>query len=157
MAKTDQPTGMTNKRPASSPPKMEENPKHLPIPSHLQTISLESDTDQSETEDSENTTLTHGQLDGDHQPPTGIQPPADPITLATVNERVDRLLMNFESFNKKLEKNSNKCRKKFLNLQSAHNAAVGNINTLSDRADKAEDFSTQTRALVDEGKLMNWR
>lgn len=88
--------------------------------------------------------------DGPHKASGGTPAENDHITLATVNAKVDRLLLNFKSFNKKLEKNANKCCKKFLNIQSAHNVAVDCINKLCDRTDSAEDYNTQTLALVQE-------
>lgn len=119
--------------------------------SQLQLISLESDSDQSETDDLKDTTLT--QEDSVGIPPNGGETGSaegKQITLATLNEKVDRLLLITESSNKRIEKNAAKCRKKFLNILSAHNAVVTSINTLGARADSADDINEQTRALVNE-------
>lgn len=139
-----------NKRQATSPPMMEGSAKRQPILSQLPTISLESDTDHLESEEVENTTLVPG-LEGGDQQPTGTEPPPkEDITLAILNEKVDRVLKSFEIFDKKLEKNANKYCKKFLNIQEAHNTAVNRINTLNDRAETAEDYNEQTRAMVND-------
>lgn len=127
---------------------MEEN---QPKMSQLQLINLESDTDQSETDDPKDTTLT--QEDSNGVPRNGGESGAaegKQITLATLNEKVDRLLLISESSNKRIEKNAAKCRKKFLNIQSAHNTVVNSINTLGARVDSADDINEQTRALVNE-------
>lgn len=119
-------------------------------------ISLESDTDHSETDNPKDITLIQGQEDGVVLPP----PPSkgsvrgseegNQITLATLNEEVDRLLQISEISNKRIEKNAAKCRKKFLNIQSAHNTVLNSINTLNTRADTVDDINEQTRALVNE-------
>lgn len=128
----------------------EESMNRRPRTSQLQTICLESDTDHSDADDPTDITLIQGHGE-DAQPP---QPPPSAqgkqITLATVNEKVDRLLMKFESFDKRLEKNANKCRKKFMNVQSAHNTVIKSINALSARADTSEDINEETRAMVRE-------
>lgn len=111
----------------------------------LDLINLESDTDYSETDDPEDTTLTHGQESNGAGSEVDKQ-----ITLATVNEKVDRLPGKFESFDKRLDKNAAKCRKKFMNIQSAHNTVIKSINTLSARADSSADINEQTRAMVNE-------
>lgn len=129
--------------------------RNQPKVSQLQPINLESDTDQSETDDpkddAEDTTLTQENCAG--LPSNGGAPSSKEgkqITLATLNEKVDRLLLISESSNKRIDKNAAKCRKNFLNIQSAHNAVVNSINTLDARANSADDVNEQTRALVNE-------
>lgn len=134
---------------------MEENAKRQPKLSQLHMINLESDTDQSESEETVDTTLTPGQDSSDLTPAPEGGPSADgdknakedPITLATVNEKVDRLLKNFDVFDKKLEKNATKCRRKFMNIQSAHNSVIERINTLSGQAETAATFNEDTRSM----------
>lgn len=153
----------TNKRTASSPPLMEESAKRQPRMDKLYAINLESDTDHSEADDQEDTTLTHGlehpppgatgedgQNSTEIPPPEGGQKVTNPITLETVNEKVDRLLLSIGSIDKKLEKGITKNRKKFQNIQNAHNVVVDQVNKLSDRADDAENYNKQTRDLVKE-------
>lgn len=133
---------------------MEGQPKRQPKMDYLNPISLESDTDQSESEEQENTTLTPNQDTADQPLNTGAEvniPRVDHnITLATVNEKVDGVLSCLEKFDKKVEKNANKCRKKFLNIQQAHNDVVGRINSLNDRTASNEDYNEETRAMVRE-------
>lgn len=149
-----QPLAITNKRTASSPPMMEGEAKRQPRTDYLNPISLESDTDHSESEEQENTTLTPGSDQSDqplHTDTALNKPPTDNnITLATVNDKVDRVLLCLEKIDKRVEKNANKCRKKFLNIQKAHNDVVGSINSLNDRANSADDFNEETRAMVRE-------
>lgn len=159
--------GRSVDRPAAAPRNSlpERNMNHQSKTCQLQLINLESDTDHSKTDDPRDTTLTHGQADGFQlglPPPnsedgTGPSNEGNQITLATVNEKVDQLLMNFELLNNKLEKNANKleknaskCRKKFSSIQSAHNTVVESINVLSARADTNDDINEETRAMVRE-------
>lgn len=145
-----QPKVPSDRRSDTSQLAMEEYDQRQPKLTQLHTLSLESDTDQSENEDPENTTLTPGHDTAGASLKTDERKDADPnlITLAIVNEKVDRLLQNFATFDKKLEKSNNKSRKKFLSMQNAHNNAIERINVLSDRADKSEDTNEQTSALL---------